>query len=108
MGHGFCRQRQKSEFGPTIHPPHKIQNGVRPTECSFSVFCFGLFKLMTRKEFTESVRELLNHGVYYSKKGYESPHQVKQLSDQTIMVEFFNPEDTFLVTMEHRDVASDN
>lgn len=59
---------------------------------------------MTRKEFTESARELLTHGVYYSKEGCEPPHQVKQLSDQTIMVEFFNPEDTFLMTVERRDV----
>jgi len=63
---------------------------------------------MTRKEFTENARELLNHGIFYSKEGYESPHQVKQLSNQTIMIEFFDPEDTFLITVERRDVVGNN
>ena len=55
------------------------------------------------REFTENVASLLLHGVYYDEEGFESPHNVKQLSDKTVMVEFFDPEDTFILDIERRN-----
>ena len=58
---------------------------------------------MKTKEFTENAASLLLHGVYYDEEGFESPHDVKQLSDKTVMVEFFDPEDTFILNIERRN-----
>lgn len=59
---------------------------------------------MKTKEFSESIMELLSNGVYYHNgTQFESPHLIKQISDHAIVVEFFYPEDTFMVTMERRN-----
>jgi len=58
---------------------------------------------MKLKEFTENVHTLLSHGVYYDENGFEAPHLVKQVSEKTVLVEFFDPEDTFMVTVERRN-----
>ena len=58
---------------------------------------------MKLKEFTENVHTLLLHGVYYDDNGFEAPHQVKQISEKTVLVELFDPKDTFMITVERRD-----
>ena len=59
---------------------------------------------MKIKEFTENAKALLELGVYYDKNGnFASPHQVKQISDKTVVVEFFNPEDTLIINIERRN-----
>jgi len=59
------------------------------------------------EEFTKSAVMLLANGVYYYEKTkFEDPLQVKHISDKAIMVEFFNPEDTFLITIERRDESN--
>ena len=63
---------------------------------------------MELKEFLESVTTLLENGVYYcdkSKNGlmFEAPLKIKQISDKAIMVEFFNPQDTFILTVQRHE-----
>lgn len=58
---------------------------------------------MNINEFTENVKTLLNHGIYYhGRDKHEPPVRVNKISDTTVMVEFFDPRDTFMVTMERR------
>lgn len=58
---------------------------------------------MNRKEFTENVANILNQCVYYHDNGdFESPQRVVQMSPDAVMVEFFDPQDTFILTIEHR------
>lgn len=66
---------------------------------------------MKLKEFTESVATLLGNGVYYYEETrFETPLKIKQISEQamenlteTIMVEFFDPEDTFILTVGRKN-----
>ena len=63
---------------------------------------------MNIKEFTENVVTLLDLGIYYygNNNKIEVPSNVKQISDSTIIVEFLNPEDVFMITVERRDDQS--
>ena len=63
---------------------------------------------MNIKEFTENVVTLLDLGIYYygDNNKVEAPSNVKQISDSTIIVEFLNPEDVFMITVERRDDQS--
>ena len=63
---------------------------------------------MKLKEFLESVVTLLDNGVYYCDKPgtgsiFETPVQVKKLTDKVITAEFFNPQDTFTLTIQRND-----
>ena len=59
---------------------------------------------MNIKEFTESIYEHFLNGVFYNGiTHYEVPVKIDIISDNTLLVEFFNPKDTFMVQVSKRE-----